>query len=126
MSLLIKSLPIVPMTANQRERSHWRALAREKDDFTSLIPMCPVADRQAQDGPKRRVEIVIRKTRGPIGDSDGRNYRAKSINDALQRRGWIYDDSDDYIVLEVREENRAETAGTYIAVSEISEEAEAA
>jgi hypothetical protein len=122
---LIRTIPIVPMTNNQRERAHWAKLAKEKDDWTLLIPLCAEANRQ-QEGERRMVEIVFCKTRGPESDSDNLHARCKSILDALVRRGWMIDDSPKYIDLRVSETTRAASTQTVIAVSEARQEAKAA
>lgn len=123
MKPLICKLPMLPMTANERERAHWRKLAREKDDFTKIIPLCPMDNQQPKDGPRRIVEVIFRKPRGKRAvDPDGLKYRCKSINDALQRTGWIADDDDRHIDLIVREKpietgKRDQRSYTVIAVS---------
>lgn len=116
---LIKTIPLVPMTANERERAHWRKLKREKDEWTLLIPLASVKNKQTRNDPQRLVEVVFCKTRGPESDPDGLPYRCKSIMDALVRRGWLFDDSPRYARLIVREETRAPQKQTTIAVTEI-------
>lgn len=124
---LIQTLPVLPMTANERERSHWGALKREKDDWTLMIRNCPQATRQLPGGDMRLVEVVFQKTRGPLSDKDNLHFRCKSILDALTRRGWILDDSPLHIELKVSEIIVGGKVGkTVIAVSEIAEEQEAA
>lgn len=118
---LIRTVPIVPMTNNQRERAHWSTLKKEKDDWTLLIPLCAEANRQ-QEGERRMVEIVFCKTKGPESDPDNLHARCKSILDALVRRGWMIDDSPKYIDLRVSETTRARRTATVIAVSDTSEE----
>lgn len=113
----IFTIPLLPLTANQRERAHWRTLAKEKDDWTLMIPMCADLNRQHLGEAPRMVEVVFSKTRGPESDPDGLPYRCKSIMDALVRRGWLYDDSPTYCQLEVREETRAPQKQTTIAIS---------
>lgn len=115
----IWTFPILPFTANERERKHWRALAREKDEWTLLIPMASEVNQQQETGPQRLVEVVFSKTRGPESDPDGRPYRCKSILDALVRRGWLWDDAPAFCKLEVREETRAPQRQTTIAISEV-------
>lgn len=114
----IWTFPILPFTANERERKHWRALAREKDEWTLLIPLAAEVNKQQEGDPPRLVEVVFSKTRGPESDPDGLPFRAKSILDALVRRGWLRDDSPKWCKLEVREETRAPARQTTIAISE--------
>lgn len=122
---LIRTVPILPMTANERERSNRWALAKEKNDWTLLIPLCAEANRQ-QEGERRMVEIVFCKRKGPESDPDNLHFRCKSILDALTRRMWITDDSPLYIDLRVSETTRAASTQTVIAVSEARQEAKAA
>lgn len=114
---LIKTIPLVPATRNQRDRMHWAARKRELDDWTLMIPMCVESNRQ-RNGERRLVEVVFSKMRGPESDPDNLTARCKVPLDALTRRGWIRDDSPKWIDLSVREEVRADSRQTLIAVSE--------
>lgn len=122
MTILIKTIPFLPMSANDHVRAHWATISKEKGDLSLLIPKAHGSDVQQSDDPPRRVELVFRKSRGPLAsDDDNRNFRAKSVLDALVRNCWLFDDSPHYCRLTVREE-RGQTA-TVIAVSEIVEAA---
>ena len=118
---LVKTIPMLPMSNNQRERAHWGALKREKDDWTLMIPMCVEANRQ-RPTERRMVEVVFCKRRGPESDPDNLAARCKTILDALTRRHWIADDSPAHIDLVVREDTRAKRSQTVIAVTECADE----
>lgn len=124
MTLLIKTIPLLPLSNNERERSHYMKLDREKNDWTLMIPMCPVEYEQGPYGKQRLVEIVFRKAKGPMSDDDNCAARCKVILDALRRRQWLHDDSPTYCKLIARDE-RGKTA-TIIAVSEVPAEQVAA
>jgi hypothetical protein len=114
---LIKTLPILPMTANERERAHWRKLADEKNDWTLMIPMCERSNQWKAGDPPRIVQIVFCKTRGPESDKDNLHFRCKSILDALVRRKWLEDDNPNFCDLRVAELTRHNKAQTIICVS---------
>lgn len=123
MSILIKTIPLLPASRNRRDRMHWAQRKRELDDWQMMIPNCPEAQRQKLGGPPRNVEIVFRKSRGVRSDSDNLYGRCKVPLDALVRRGWLYDDAPAYCQLSVREEIGDGSAATHIAVSETEAEA---
>lgn len=124
MSLLLKTIPVVPMTRNQRDRAHWAKRRKELEDWTYMIPIAAPDNMQRKEDGPRLVEIVFCKTRGPLSDTDNLYARCKVILDAMQRRGWLYDDSPRYCTLEVREDNRHTEAQTIIAVSESQSQTE--
>lgn len=113
----IITIPFVPMSRNARDRAHWAERARELDDWKLLIPNCEAAHKQRKGDPRRLVEIVFRKARGPLSDPDNLHARCKVPLDALVHRGWILDDSPKHIVLQVREEVTGKRGSTHIAVS---------
>ncbi|MGB1582913.1 MAG: hypothetical protein ACPHCI_03910 [Solirubrobacterales bacterium] len=115
---LIKTIDLLPASRNRRDRMHWAERRRELEDWKLMIPNCPAAVRQKKGDPTRTVEIVFRKSRGPLSDADNRYARCKVPLDALVARGWICDDSPKHIDLLVREEVTGERAATLIAVSQ--------
>lgn len=119
MSVLVKTIPFVPMSRNARDRAHWAERKRELDDWTLLIPNCQKDHRQRKGDKRRLVEIVFRKSRGPLSDPDNLVARAKVPLDALVKRGWILDDSPEHIELRVREEVTGKKGQTVIAVSQV-------
>jgi hypothetical protein len=114
---LIRTVPILPMTANERERSNRWDLAKEKNDWTLLIPLCAEKNQQ-KEGEMRVVQIMFCKKRGPRSDDDNLHFRCKSILDALVRRRWMIDDSPKYIILKVAETTNARATQTIIAVTD--------
>lgn len=117
----IFTVPLVPMTRNQRDRAHWARRSKELGDWTLMLPMATFENHQGEDDPQRLIEIVFSKTRGPESDIDNLYGRCKVILDALQRRGWLYDDAPRYCALKPREETRAPQTQTTIAISEVVE-----
>ena len=122
----IFKIDLLPMSRNERDRAHWAKRRKELEDWCYLIPMAHAPNKHMKGEPKRMVEILFCKKRGPMSDPDNLVGRVKVILDALQRRGWLYDDNPTYCQLEVREDNRADNTQTVIAVSEIQSEAAAA
>lgn len=114
----IFTIPFVPMSRNARDRAHWAERKKELDDWTLLIPNCQEDLRQKKGDERRMVEIVFRKSRGPLSDPDNLHARCKVPLDALVKRGWILDDSPKHIVLKVREEVTGKKGSTHIAVSD--------
>lgn len=120
----IFTIPLMPMSRNARDRAHWSDRAQELNDWTLMIPMCAEKFRQGKTDPKRRVEIVFRKSRGPLQDRDNLYARVKTPLDAVVKRGWLYDDSPQYVDLIVREEISGKRGQTIIAVSEVKPKAD--
>lgn len=116
----IQTIPMLPMTRNERDRAHWGSRRRELNDWVLLVSTCPEATRQKPGDPKRLVEIVFHKKRPPLSDDDNRVSRCKVPLDAIVRRGWLVDDSPEFCKLEAREEIGQHTQ-TVIAISEMTE-----
>jgi hypothetical protein len=114
----IFTIPLLPMSRNERDRKHYMVRARELSDWTLMVPLAAEINMQQETDPPRLVEIVFSKTRGPESDIDNLFGRCKVPLDALVRRGWLRDDSPKWCRLEVREETRAPARQTTIAISE--------
>lgn len=122
MTILIQTIEALPLAHNKARGAHWGTLAKEKKDWQMMVKQC---HSPQTEGTKRRVEIVFRKSRGPLNsDRDNLFARCKPVLDALVSRGWIQDDAPRFIDLDVREERGPRA--TIIAVSEINEGLEAA
>jgi Holliday junction resolvase RusA-like endonuclease len=106
----------LPMTRNESDRKHWRALADEKKRWVYLI--------QGETEFVKAVEpcdvTITFRTIKP-NDPDNLFSRCKSPLDALQRAGIITNDNADTITLHVKQElvKHRKDCGTLIELVEI-------
>jgi hypothetical protein len=122
------TLPMLPMSMNQRERiSHWtrkRELAQIK---TATVVLAQAAGIPAASG-RRRVTVTIHKSlRSRVTDDPAnRDSRAKSVLDAMVHAALLIDDSDKWLEWGgvVEGERRAQVE-TVVTLSDVTE-AEAA
>ena len=91
----------VPLTLNQLLRTHWRARSRDLEDWKWQI--LSVAGNRHRLAKKSRVRLKILVFRGRLQDPDNRYGSVKHLVDALVRLGWLVDDSDFWLQLEVVE-----------------------
>lgn len=89
----------LPLTANRLLRAHWTAQRREVKAWSAWVL------KECGWGPllqtRVRLEIVVYRSR--LQDPDNRVASVKPLIDALKRRGWIRDDSEEFLELTVLE-----------------------
>lgn len=93
------TLPMLPMSMNNRERvSHWTR-KRELDQLKTAIHYLAREQRIPEALDQRWVQIIIHKTlRSRVTDDPAnRDSRAKSILDAMVHNRLLVDDSDKWL-----------------------------
>lgn len=93
------TLPILPLSMNQRERtSHWTR-RRELEQITTATKYLAFEAGIPPARTRRRVTVTIHKTtRSRVTDDpSNRDSRAKSVLDAMVRTGILIDDSDKWL-----------------------------
>ena len=84
---------------------HWRVKQREREDWEmELMLACVKRDRAHSFSPRlvpfrRRVTVtrIVPSRRNFIKDDDNLRFAVKPLNDALKRKGLIYEDSREYL-----------------------------
>ena len=95
----------IPKSHNSLLMRHWRVKYREKLRWVELVgaymPRGPWWVREGQD--PERVRLVIVVYRKALQDPDNAVASCKYLIDAMNRLGWMVDDSSDWLDLEISE-----------------------
>lgn len=124
------TIPRVPMTLNRLLRSHWTVRRMERHAWYLLVynsirhgPWNRLLLQRGAAPPKKRMEIKIVVTRTRPQDPDNAMGSVKPVLDALNRLGWIVDDSPRWLDLQFSEV-RGKKEQTEITIAESREAAE--
>lgn len=93
------AFPVLPPTGNKALRMHWAERRRHRQTWAKAV----LAMGRPPDLPPRRAAVTIAMWRVKLQDPDNRRASVKPVLDALVTRGWLADDNDDHLVLEVLE-----------------------
>jgi len=93
------TLPMIPLSMNERERTHWATRKRELEQITNMIVVLASAQKTPRADGRRAVTVTIHKSlRSRVTDDPAnRDSRAKSILDALVKTHLLIDDSDKWL-----------------------------
>lgn len=96
----------IPMTANAALQVHWSQRQKQRKRYTALIieqiGFGPWHGLNTVPATKCHCRIEVGRPR-QLQDPDNRVASVKSILDALRHAGWVYQDSDKWLDLEVHE-----------------------
>ena len=92
----------VPMTLNQMLGAHWTKKTKDKRSWDDWV--LARAGRRRGRVDLGRVKLTIQVYRKVKQDPDNRTGSVKYLVDALNRAGWLVDDSDEWLDLEVKPE----------------------
>lgn len=114
------TLPIIPAAFNTLNWGHWARKKREADRWK-------LAARSISRGPflqgaaARRMKLTITVHRKGVQDPDNAVASCKYLVDALVRRGWLPDDTTEWLELEVREKKVRKNTRTHIRLETAAE-----
>ena len=74
-------------------KTHWSEANRRKKSDAQMLAVCAYNAKIPKATGKRRVEIIITRTRGRKADPDAYH---KSVLDGLTRTGYLKDDSQEW------------------------------
>lgn len=114
------TLSFIPLSMNQRERSHYMTRKKELDLITQEVALAKVAKRIPDAKLPRHVMVEIVK--GPRSrkrdDPGNRDARAKSIYDALVNTNLLVDDDDEWMTHDPVRESKGDRPHTIIRIME--------
>ena len=89
------TLPMLPMSGNKRDTTHWTKRHRERKQIGTAIGWLLLEQRVSPAMGKRRVTITIHKTKRSrrLDDQPNLDGRSKAILDALVEHSALIDDS---------------------------------
>ena len=115
------TIPVLPLSMNERERTHWAIRSRELAQITTAIHYLAAEQRIPKAKGRRSVLVTIHKSlRSRVTDDPAnRDSRAKSILDAMVATGLLVDDDDTHLEwLGVVEGERLRAKQTVVTISE--------
>lgn len=92
----------VPMTLNQMLGAHWGKKTRDKRSWDDWV--LGICGLQGGKMGLKRVHLTIQVYRKGKQDPDNQKGSVKYLVDALNRAGWIIDDTEEWLDLEVKPE----------------------
>lgn len=104
------TFPRVPITLNRLVKGHWRVKHGERVRWGKEVLAIPKGPWHKDDWRRHwspahhRARLRITMHRWSLQDPGNREGSVKPLVDALVSRGWLMDDSDKWLELEVREE----------------------
>lgn len=122
MSTWSLTLPMLPMSMNQRERVSYWTRKRELDQTASAIQYLALEAKITPATGRREVTVTIHKSLRSrrADDPANRDSRAKAPLDALVRCGLLIDDSDEWLSwLGVVEGEKRKQVETVITIREL-------